>query len=161
MTLYVATLTEISIHPLLHKHCINRIILSQDYIPQKSWCHGLGLPYPNRYVIDHSNEALNNDFGQGATKSQRSKLEVVKNICRLSPSGTQPTWGKLNRQIFSSISNFDPRYFWSTLIKPKFNPNQTKLFSQSKDQGGGDTMCPMDFFDNNIPVFEYNDPIMV
>ena len=46
-------------------------VLSQDYIPQKSY-HDLRLLALNIYEVDLSNEVLNIDFGQGAAK----KLEV-------------------------------------------------------------------------------------
>ena len=41
-----------------------------------------------------------------------------------------------------------------------FNPNQTKLFSQSKNQGGVQSAL-WTFFNYYIPIFESNDPIMV
>ena len=36
--------------------------------------HGLGLLAPNKYEIDLSNEALNIDFGQEATKISKVKV---------------------------------------------------------------------------------------
>ena len=47
---------------LPNKHQINRLTLSKDYIPQKSF-KSFGLWSPKRYEIDLSNEALNIDFG--------------------------------------------------------------------------------------------------
>ena len=43
--------------------------------------HGLELQAPKKYEIDLSNEILNFDFGQGATKISKVKMEVEKNIC--------------------------------------------------------------------------------
>ena len=41
---------------------------------RKSHSNGLGLLGPNRYVIYLSNEVLNIDFGQGATKISEVKV---------------------------------------------------------------------------------------
>ena len=58
---------------LLHKHCINGISLSQNYKTEKSH-HDLGLPAPDRYESDLSNEVLNIDFSQGAAKISKVKV---------------------------------------------------------------------------------------
>ena len=47
---------------LLHKHYINGITLSQDYVPEKLY-HDIGHLAPKRYEIDLSIEVLNIDFG--------------------------------------------------------------------------------------------------
>ena len=57
---------------LLHKHYINGVILSVDYIPKKSY-HDLGLLAPNRYEVDLLNEVLNIHFNQGVAKISRLK----------------------------------------------------------------------------------------
>ena len=38
-----------------------------------------GLPAPNRYEVDLSNEVLNIDFGQGASKISEVKVGLQKN----------------------------------------------------------------------------------
>ena len=57
----------IEIENLLHKHFINGITLSQDYIPYESY-HYLWLLAPIRYESDLSKEVLNIDFGEGASE---------------------------------------------------------------------------------------------
>ena len=47
--------------------------MSQDYIPWRSF-KSLWLLSPNRYEIDLSNEVLNIDFGQEATKISKVKV---------------------------------------------------------------------------------------
>ena len=59
-------------------------------------CHVFWLLAPNRYEVDLSNEVLNFHFGQGASKYQRSKLEVEKNH----QVGQIQTGARLTWQIF-------------------------------------------------------------
>ena len=49
-------------------NCINRVISSQ-----KS-CHVLGLPSPNTYGMNFSNEELKINFGQAAAKISEVKV---------------------------------------------------------------------------------------
>ena len=59
--------------PLLHKPYWNRVTLSQDYVPLKSF-KSLGLWSPNKHKVDLSYEALNIDFGQEAAKISEVKV---------------------------------------------------------------------------------------
>ena len=60
--------------------------LSQDYTPSKS-LKSLELCPPNKHKIDLSNEVLNIDFGQGASKISEVKVGVRKKYLptRLTP----------------------------------------------------------------------------
>ena len=59
------------IGPYSSSEPVNRVILSQDYMPRKCF-YDIGLLAPNRYKLDLSNEILNIPFCQGAAKSVRS-----------------------------------------------------------------------------------------
>ena len=83
----------IEMERLLHKHYINGVTLSQDFIPKKS-CHGLGFLAPNRYEKDLSKKVLNIHFGEGAAKIFEVKVEGCKKIVDLARFETDaPTPG--------------------------------------------------------------------
>ena len=81
-------------------NCINRVISSQ-----KS-CHVLGLPSPNTYGMNFSNEELKINFGQAAAKISEVKVGGKKNLPDLlGPGCISLESDRVGN--FLSISNFD------------------------------------------------------
>ena len=111
----ITTLTEMNIHPLLHKKYINRATLSWDYIPSKS-CNCLILLSLNRSVIDLWNEVLNINFGQKTTKISKVKVRGQSKL-PTQPGSNRCVQGLPSRQIFFSTSNFDLWYLCNPLTK--------------------------------------------
>ena len=77
---------------------VDRVNLSQDYIPSKS-CYDLGLLAPNIDDLDFSNEVLNIHFGQEVAKKIRGRSWRSKKILPTLPDSTPTRQASLSWQI--------------------------------------------------------------